>query len=144
MDAESRWGNWYNTPRSISCVTSHLLHHFVKTYRSVTRSRTTIQVHKCSFFLFFFNSTLHISVALISFIWPQAYHPLFGGRCWLKFIEEIHMNNTVAIICSKMQNLQQIFQWKFEENVDWVMCHVFFAVPCCKRYFARWIFDLGG
>ena len=24
------------------------------------------------------------------------------------FIEEIHMNNTVAIICSKMQNLKQI------------------------------------
>ena len=28
----------------------------------------------------------------------------------LLFIEEIHMNNTVAIICSKMQNLKQIFQ----------------------------------
>ena len=40
-----------------------------------------------------------------------------GSRCWLKlnnnllsFIEEIHMNNTVAIICSKKQNLRQIFQ----------------------------------
>ena len=28
----------------------------------------------------------------------------------LLFIEEIHMNNTVAIVCSKMQNLKQIFQ----------------------------------
>ena len=35
------------------------------------------------------------------------------------------MNNTVAIICSKMQNLKHIFQSKFEENVNWVMCHVF-------------------
>ena len=43
----------------------------------------------------------------------------------LLFIEEIHMNNTVAIICSKMQNLKQIFQEKFEENANWVMWHVF-------------------
>ena len=28
----------------------------------------------------------------------------------LLFVEEIHMNNTVAIICSKMQNLKQMFQ----------------------------------
>ena len=28
----------------------------------------------------------------------------------LLFIEEIHMNNTVAVICSKMQNSKQIFQ----------------------------------
>ena len=28
----------------------------------------------------------------------------------LLFIEEIHKNNTVAIICSKMQNLKQMFQ----------------------------------
>ena len=28
----------------------------------------------------------------------------------LLFIEEIHMNNTMAIFCSKMQNLKQIFQ----------------------------------
>ena len=49
---------------------------------------------------------------------PQADHPLLVGAVvdWnlnndlLLFIEEIHMNNTVAIICSKMQNLKQIFQ----------------------------------
>ena len=48
----------------------------------------------------------------------QADHPLLVGAVvdWnlsndlLLFIEEIHMNNTVAIICSKMQNLKQIFQ----------------------------------
>ena len=55
------------------------------------------------------------------FYWakPQAHHPLLvAGPVvdWnlsndlLLFIEEIHMNNTVAIICSKMQNLKQIFQ----------------------------------
>ena len=39
------------------------------------------------------------------------------GRCWLKseqrsfvIYRKIHMNNTVAIICSKMQNLKQTFQ----------------------------------
>ena len=49
---------------------------------------------------------------------PEADHPLLVGAVadWnlsnnlLLFIEEIHMNNTVAIICSKMQNLKQIFQ----------------------------------
>ena len=48
----------------------------------------------------------------------QADHPLLVGAVvdWnlsndlLLFIEEIHMNNTVAIICSKMQNLKQMFQ----------------------------------
>ena len=52
------------------------------------------------------------------FLIPQADHPLLVGAVvdWnlssdlLLFIEEIHMNNTVAIICSKMQNLKQIFQ----------------------------------
>ena len=43
------------------------------------------------------------------------------------------MNNTVAIICSKMQNLKQIFQQTFEENVNWVMCHVFFRRPVLLR-----------
>ena len=49
---------------------------------------------------------------------PQADHPLLVGAVvdWnlsndlLLFIEEMHMNNTVAIICSKMQNSKQIFQ----------------------------------
>ena len=49
---------------------------------------------------------------------PQADHPLLVGAVvdWnlsddlLLFIEEIHKNNTVAIICSKMQNSKQIFQ----------------------------------
>ena len=52
------------------------------------------------------------------FLIPQADHPLLVGAVvdWnlssdlLLFIEEIHMNNTVTIICSKMQNLEQIFQ----------------------------------
>ena len=52
------------------------------------------------------------------FLIPQADHPLLVGAVvdWnlssdlLLFIEEIHMNNTVTIICSKMQNLKQIFQ----------------------------------
>ena len=46
---------------------------------------------------------------------PQADHSLLVGAVvyWnlsndiLLFIEEIHMSNTVAIICSKMQNLKQ-------------------------------------
>ena len=42
-----------------------------------------------------------------------------GGRFWLKSEQRsfviyrkttVHMNNTVAIICSKMQNFEQIFQ----------------------------------
>ena len=48
----------------------------------------------------------------------QADHPLLVGAVvdWnlsndpLLLIEEIHMNNTVAVICSKMQNSKQIFQ----------------------------------
>ena len=52
------------------------------------------------------------------FLIPQADHPLLVGAVvdWnlssdlLLFIEEIHMDNTVTIICSKMQNLKQIFQ----------------------------------
>ena len=35
----------------------------------------------------------------------------------------------VDIICSKMQNLKQIFQQRFEEDVNWVMCHVFSRRP---------------
>ena len=55
------------------------------------------------------------------------------------------MNNTVATICYNLQNLKQMIQKKFEQNVNWVMCRVFFAVPFCfKRYLAKWIFDLGG
>ena len=50
-------------------------------------------------------------------IQTQADHPLLVGAVvdWnlsndlLLFIEEIYMNNTTAIICSKMQNLKQIF-----------------------------------
>ena len=53
-----------------------------------------------------------------SMVKAQADHPLLVGAVvdWnlgndlLLFIEEIYMNNTVAIICSKMQNLKQIFQ----------------------------------
>ena len=49
---------------------------------------------------------------------PQADHRLLVGAVvdrnlsndLLFFIEGIHMNNTVAIICSKMQNLKHIFQ----------------------------------
>ena len=52
-----------------------------------------------------------------SLAWAQADHPLLVGAVvdWnlsndiLLFIEEIHMNNTVAMICSKLQNLKQMF-----------------------------------
>ena len=63
--------------------------------------------------------TLPFSELLFYLAKPQADHPvLVAGPVvdWnlsndlLLFIEEIHMNNTVAIICSKMQNLKQIFQ----------------------------------
>ena len=58
------------------------------------------------------------SQAHVTSVLSQADHPLLVGAVidWnlsndlLLFIEEIHMNNTVAIICSKMQNLKQIFQ----------------------------------
>ena len=96
---------------------------------------------------------INAGLIVILHIIPQADHPLLVGAVvdWnlsndlLLFIEEIHMNNMVAIICSKIQNLKQIFQYKFEENVNWVMCHVFFTLLCCfKSYFAKWMFDLGG
>ena len=62
-----------------------------------------------------YGKDLSIILLLID---PQAVHPLLVGAVvdWnlsndlLLFIEEIHMNNTVAIICSKMQNLKQIFR----------------------------------
>ena len=62
-----------------------------------------------------YGKDLSIILLLID---PQADHPLLVGAVvdWnlsndlLLFIEEIHMNNTVAIICSKMQNSKQIFQ----------------------------------
>ena len=47
---------------------------------------------------------------------PQADHPLLVGLLLIEIwattfcYKEKHMNNTVAIICSKMQNLKQIFQ----------------------------------
>ena len=81
-------------------------------------------------------------------IGAQADHPILVRAVvdwnlsneFLLFIEEMHINNTVAIICSKLQNLKQILQLKFEENVNWVICPVFFAVPFCfKGYFARGI-----
>ena len=61
---------------------------------------------------FFVNRFWNITIC------SQADHPLLVGTVanWnlsndlLLFIEEIRMNNTVAIICSKMQNLKQIFQ----------------------------------
>ena len=51
----------------------------------------------------------------------QADHPLLVGAVvdcnlsndlllFIEETEEIYMNNTVAIICSKMQNLKQMFQ----------------------------------
>ena len=62
-----------------------------------------------------YGKDLSIILLLID---PQADHPLLVGAVvdWnlsndlLLFIEEIHMNNRVAIICSKMQNSKQIFQ----------------------------------
>ena len=38
-------------------------------------------------------------------ITPLADHPLLVGATIFCYLEGIHMNNTVAIICSKMQNL---------------------------------------
>ena len=62
-----------------------------------------------------------------------------GGRCWLKSEQlsfVLYMNNAVAIICSKIHwAVKANFSIKVWRNVNWVMCHVFFAVPCCfKRY----------
>ena len=65
------------------------------------------------YFAFFLELTFYFLLFI-----PQADHPLLVGAVvdWnlsndpLLFIEEIHLNNTVAIICSKMQNLKQIFQ----------------------------------
>ena len=62
-----------------------------------------------------YGKDLSIILLLID---PQADHPLLVGAVvdWklsndlLLFIEEIHMNNRVVIICSKMQNSKQIFQ----------------------------------
>ena len=41
------------------------------------------------------------------------------------FIEEIHMNNTVAIICSKMQNLEQILNESLKKMLT-ESCVMFF------------------
>ena len=60
-----------------------------------------------------YGKDLSIILLLID---PQADHPLLVGAVvdWNLSndlsLEEIHMNNTVAIICSKMQNSKQIFQ----------------------------------
>ena len=77
---------------------------------------------------FRFNKELNYKLAALevflpnqnafAFVASQADHPLLVGAVvdWnlsndpLLFIEEIHMNNTVAVICSKMQNSKQIFQ----------------------------------
>ena len=54
------------------------------------------------------------------------------------FIEEIHMNNTVAIICSKMQNLEQIVNESLKKMLTESCVMFFFAVPCCfKRYLSK-------
>ena len=81
---------------------------------------------RISWSLFFSELCIFGSPVLLSFkrqayipcIISQADHPLLVGAVvdWnlsndpLLFIEEIHMNNTVAVICSKMQNSKQIFQ----------------------------------
>ena len=44
----------------------------------------------------------------------------------LLFIEEIHMNNTVAIICSKMQNLEQILNESLKKMLT-ESCVMFFS-----------------
>ena len=65
---------------------------------------------------------INLHKKLATRIVPQADHPLLVGAVvdcnFVIIIEKIHMNNTVAIICSKMQNLKQIFQQTFEENVN--------------------------
>ena len=42
------------------------------------------------------------------------------------FIEEIHMNNTMAIICSKMQNLEQILNESLKKMLT-ESCVMFFS-----------------
>ena len=42
------------------------------------------------------------------------------------FIEEIHMNNTVAIVCSKMQNLEQILNESLKKMLT-ESCVMFFS-----------------
>ena len=64
--------------------------------------------------------TAHLSLRITRWLpWKraskaQANHPLFVdwnlSNDLLLFIEETRMNNKVAIICFKMQNLKQIFQ----------------------------------
>ena len=69
--------------------------------------------------------------------WPCTGRPpsVSGGRCWLKSEQRsfvIYRRNTYEQYggYNLFQNAEfkAIFQWKFEENVNWVMCHVFFAV----------------
>ena len=68
--------------------------------------------------ILFITNTIHKRKVKIYLDITQADHPLLVGAVvdWnlsndlLLFIEEIHMNNTVAVICSKMQNSKQIFQ----------------------------------
>ena len=65
-----------------------------------------------------FATILQKYTSTLRIVGAQADHPLLVGAVvdWklsndlLLFIEEIYTNNTVAIICSKMQNLKQIFQ----------------------------------
>ena len=56
------------------------------------------------------------------------------------------MNNTVAIISPKRRFQRKRVNKSLKKMLtESCVVHVFIAVPCCfKRYFARWIFDLGG
>ena len=53
------------------------------------------------------------------------------------FIEEIHMNNTVAIICSKMRNLNKFFNKSLKKMLTESCVMFSFAVPCCLSAILR-------
>ena len=65
-----------------------------------------------------------------------------GGRCWLKSEQQsfvLYRRNTYEQCggYNLFHNpaVKANFSIKVWRNVNWVMCHVFFAVPCCfKRY----------
>ena len=120
-----RWGLWWNENTYISSV-KRVTKKFLEVSRcSRAKQRQRNVQKKCAarakllFSLIGPIVVFHRSPALplplsIKADTPQADHPLLVGAVvdWnlsndrLLFIEEIHMNNTVAISCSKMQNLK--------------------------------------
>ena len=97
---------------------------FLKQNRKSTRNKYT----------FFLNGNQIANATEYSYVWAQADHPLLVGAVvdwnlsndFLLFIEEIHMNNTVIINCSKMQNLKQIFNKGLKKMLT-ESCVMFFS-----------------